>query len=86
MSSFRIGRVFAVLALVIGASTWVAGCKQEEGARCQVDEDCSDGLLCNQATQQCSQTTGGGIDATVPDGPPPDAAIDAIDAPPDVAI
>jgi hypothetical protein len=76
--------VIAVLVLVLGASWTVVACKQAEGERCQVNEDCADNLVCNQATQECSTTTGGGIDATVPDGPPPDAAVDAmIDAMPD---
>lgn len=80
MTTTRIRRLLPLFALVLAVATWVAACKQEEGERCQVDEDCSDGLLCNQATQECSRTTGGGIDASVPDGPPVDAAIDAIDS------
>jgi hypothetical protein len=66
--------------LVIG----IASCKQGEGERCQVAADCQDGFICNQATQTCAKTTGGGIDATVPDGPPItiDAPV-AIDAAPD---
>ena len=78
MKSFRIGRVLVVVGLVLGAAAWMVGCKQSEGDRCQVNDDCADGLLCNQATQQCSQTSGGGIDATVPDGPAVDAAVDAM--------
>jgi len=67
----------------------VAGCKQGKGERCQVEADCADGLLCNQATNTCQETTGGQIDATVPDGPTTgDAGVDAptdapADAPPD---
>lgn len=59
-----------------------AGCKQGEGERCQVNEDCEEGLVCNQATEQCALPGGGGIDATVPDGPTVDAAPDA---PPDAS-
>ena len=71
------------LAFVAGTAAFVTACKQDEGERCQVNTDCADGLVCNQATQECAQTTGGGIDATVPDGP--DAAPDGPpDATPDV--
>lgn len=54
----------------------VAGCKQGKGERCQINDDCTTGLVCNQATNTCQETTGGGIDATVPDGPKNDAALD----------
>jgi hypothetical protein len=64
----------------------IAACKQGEGERCQINDDCTDGLVCNQATQECARTDqSNSIDATVPiDGPPIDAAPDAPpDAPPD---
>jgi hypothetical protein len=77
----RIARLAVAAALVIGTGIWVAACKQGEGDRCQVDADCASGLVCNQATQSCAKTSGGGIDATVPELPMADAAIDAIDAP-----
>jgi len=58
----------AVLAaLASGTTAFLSGCEQEEGARCQQDDDCDDGLLCNQATQSCARTGGGDIDATVPE-------------------
>ena len=97
MRKLRLRTVLPFLAIALAAAAWSA-CKQEEGERCQIDDDCSDGLLCNRATQQCARTSGGGIDATVPiDGPqgadslidsdidaPVDSPIDAdIDAPPD---
>ena len=63
------------LALII--CLLVVGCKSDEGERCQVDEDCANGLVCNKAKNVCSSSTGGGIDAAVPVGPPVDAAIDA---------
>ncbi len=47
-----------------------AACKQGKGDRCQIDDDCTSGLVCNKATNTCQETTGGGIDATVPDAPP----------------
>jgi hypothetical protein len=66
--------VFALAAIVAG----FVACKQGKGDRCQVNADCQDGLLCSSATGTC---VGSGamneIDATVPDGPKADAAIDA---------
>jgi hypothetical protein len=69
---------FALLAIAGSA------CKQQEGERCQTDEDCEGSLICNQATQECSTAAGGGIDATTPefiDADDIDAPDDAIDAP-----
>lgn len=72
---------FAALAGIVSA------CKQQEGDRCQFDDDCEPGLVCNQATAQCaSSNMSSGIDATTPDfldaELDPDAPIDAeIDAP-----
>lgn len=55
----------AIVAAVIGAS--LVACKQGRGDRCQVDDDCGQGLICNKATNTCQETGGGGdIDATVP--------------------
>jgi hypothetical protein len=73
---------------VLFVMLFAAGCKQGLGDRCQITSDCTTPLVCNSATQTCQETTGGGIDAVVPDGPKPDAAIDAPadaprDAPPD---
>jgi len=66
---------------------WVVGCDQGEGDRCQSQDDCVSPLVCNLATGTCSsKNTSGQIDATVPDGPLPDAAVDAIDALPDSSI
>ncbi len=65
----------ALLALALGIAA-VASCKQGEGERCQVAADCQDGFICNQATQTCAKTAGGGIDAVVPvivDAPMEDA-------------
>jgi hypothetical protein len=71
----RLLLMFAVLGTVV-----YVGCKQSDGERCQVDEDCESGL-CNMAKGTCaSGTNTEEIDASVPDGPPPDAAVDA---PPD---
>ena len=66
---------------------FIAGCKQGKGDRCQVAADCASNLVCNQATNTCADMTGGGIDATVPDGPARDAAVDApADAPGDAVL
>jgi hypothetical protein len=74
-----------LLVLLAGLVALVLGCKQGEGERCQVNADCDDGLICNQATNppRCQQpSSSGGIDATVPDIFP-DAPPDAPDAMPD---
>lgn len=78
----RVALITAALALA--AAGFIAACRQSEGDRCQVNADCSDGLICNQATQTCAKTSGGGIDADVPEPPMPDAALP--DAPTDAAI
>ena len=77
--------IFVASLLPIGL---VASCKQSEGERCQVDDDCEDPLVCAQATMTCADNdTSSGIDASLPcdsplgcqlDGPPP--PIDAPDA------
>jgi hypothetical protein len=55
---------------------WAVGCDQGEGDRCQSQDDCVSPLVCNLATATCSsKNTSGQIDATVPDGPLPDAAV-----------
>lgn len=75
-----------LMCAVLAAVTYV-GCKQGEGDRCQVNEDCESGQ-CNVARGTCSSGSVDEslIDATVPDGldapadAPPDAAPDAPDA------
>ena len=71
-----------VMFAVMTAAIYV-GCKQQDGQRCQVNEDCESDV-CNQAKGTCS---GGGndkpVDASIPDGTdaPNDAAMaDAPDA------
>lgn len=73
------------LLVALGIGLWFAACSQGEGDRCQINSDCASGLVCNQATQSCSKTIGGGIDATVPTidasiDAPDDAMVDAPDA------
>ena len=76
--------------LTIGA---LVACKQNQNDHCQVNADCSDGLVCAQATQTCETTSGAGIDAETPDviividapdAQPADAAPDAPDAAPGI--
>ena len=76
----QIGKVVLGCAFTIGVGAWVVGCKQGEGDRCQVNEDCASGLVCNRATQSCAKTNGGGIDANILGNPPIDAPDDAVDA------
>jgi hypothetical protein len=51
----------------------IAGCKQGKGDRCQIEADCQAGLVCSKSGK-CDTSTGGGLDASVPDGPKVDAA------------
>ncbi len=84
----RSRRHWLALALLTMISIgWAVGCDQGEGERCQSQDDCVSPLVCNLATGTCSsKNTSGQIDATVPDGPLPDAAVDAVDAAPDSSI
>jgi len=68
--------MFAVV--VVGAL--LGGCKQGKGERCQIQADCSDPLVCNQATQTCQDPGGTDLDAAVPADAPTDAPPDAPDA------
>ena len=65
--------VVCTLALVSSLVT-VAACKQGEGDRCQVKEDCESNLDCNQAKGTCQSESGGDLDANT---------IDAVPNPPD---
>ena len=70
----------ALVAAVVAAAAFVA-CKQGKGDRCQINSDCSGGLVCSPATQTCVVVGATDeIDAGVPDAPhdaPHDAAVDA---------
>ena len=68
-------RTLLLCCLVAGAVLYA--CKQGEGERCQVDADCAEHLVCNKAKNTCQATSGGDLDATIPDMVP-------IDAPPDM--
>jgi len=64
--------MFVTSLLAVGL---VASCKQSEGERCQVDDDCVDPLVCAQATQTCADNdTSSGIDALPPIDAPAEAA------------
>jgi hypothetical protein len=63
--------------LAIAASLTVSACKQGRNERCQVQSDCDDGLICSLATQECSDQTNSGIDASLPVDAAPDAPPDA---------
>jgi hypothetical protein len=65
-----------LLGLVVTVAIY-AGCKQGPGDRCQVLADCQDGLVCNTATHVCQGGSGAELDASVPDAPKADAAVDA---------
>lgn len=68
----------ALVIAALFALALVASCKQGEGERCQVDDDCEDPLVCAQATQTCANSnTSAGIDALPPIDAPADAAPDA---------
>jgi len=59
--------IVAVLIAFVSVGAFVTACKQSRGDRCQINDDCADGLVCNKATNTCQSMTGGGLDATVPD-------------------
>jgi hypothetical protein len=59
--------IIAALVACVSLAAFVTACKQSRGDRCQIDADCGDGLVCNKATNTCQSTTGGGLDASVPD-------------------
>ena len=67
-----------VMLAVLSAAVYV-GCKQKDGDRCQVNDDCESGQ-CNMSKGTCTSGTGGGSsDADMPDlviDGPPDAMAD----------
>jgi hypothetical protein len=70
----RIALRLGLLGLAVVAAS---GCKQGLNQRCQVQADCDDNLVCNEGTNTCTETTGTGLDATVPIDAPRDAPLDA---------
>ncbi len=59
------------------SSLSLTGCKQGLGERCQVTPDCSDGLVCNEASMVCARpaSTDGGTE-TLPIDAPADSVTD----------
>lgn len=68
---------------LVGSLAAIAACKQGEGDRCQVDDDCETGLSCNKATTTCTSKMGGAADASIIDQAPADAPVDG---PPDAML
>jgi hypothetical protein len=66
-----------ILALVSSLVT-LAACKQGQGERCQIDDDCDSMLVCNKAKNTCQSTDGDELDASVIDAAPADAPPDAL--------
>jgi len=65
---------FAIVAS-LGA---LSACKQGQGDRCQVNDDCESPLVCNKAKNTCENGTGGDQDAGIIDAiPQSDAGVDA---------
>ena len=67
-----------VVLIVIGClsiAAVAASCKSGEGDRCQVTADCEEPLVCNKAKNTCQSSSGGDLDASVPDAPT-DAPVD----------
>ncbi len=79
----RLRKLVPVLLLAGALAGWAIGCKQGEGDRCQVNDDCESPLVCNQATQTCSTSSGGGLDASLPIDAPLDSPPDS---PPDTTV
>lgn len=76
----QVSFAIAFAACVLLALGLVAACRQGEGARCQVDDDCEDPLVCVEATHTCANSNSSmGIDAEIPIDAP-DAMPDAPDA------
>jgi hypothetical protein len=64
-------RRFTSALAILGLTLALSACKQGEGERCQIDDDCEDGLECNASTMECQSTGGQVFDAApIPDGPP----------------
>jgi hypothetical protein len=81
-------RLLLTVAFFAATAGVIAACKQQEGDRCQTNDDCDTGLVCNQATGVCANSsTSTAIDATTPDFLDAELDPDApVDAPDDVAI
>jgi hypothetical protein len=54
---------FLCAAVLVGGLA-LAGCKQDEGQRCEVDTDCAAGLVCNPTGMPAGTTQSSGVCAT----------------------
>ncbi len=72
--------LFACTIALVGSVATFTACKQGQNDRCQIDDDCESGLVCNKAKNTCQSTSGGDLDADVIDAVPADAVPDAPDA------
>ena len=79
----------SLLTLLATISLLGPACKQGEGERCQIDDDCSGSLVCSDSQHICVSSAATPDSAQPPDarpdGPPADAGpdgppVDAIDA------
>jgi hypothetical protein len=68
--------LISTLALVASIATLVS-CKQGEGERCQIDDDCESPLVCNMAKNTCQGSGRADFDAGTIDMVPSDVATDA---------
>ena len=68
--------LFGCLLAASASIVTVAACKEGQGDRCQVNDDCEDGLVCNKAKNTCQSTEGGDEDAQTIDMVPADAPPD----------
>jgi hypothetical protein len=78
----RLAYVLAALTVLGLSAGLIGGCKQKEGERCQINDDCASGLVCNTGTGTCQHAGAASVDAV----PPPDAVVDSgpIDATPPI--
>jgi hypothetical protein len=72
------------LPLLLLLLAFAPACKQGDGERCQIDDDCSSGLECSNSQHICVPVGVGTPDAVPvsdarPDGPTPDGGPDAPD-------
>ncbi|HTJ41402.1 MAG TPA: hypothetical protein VL463_04875 [Kofleriaceae bacterium] len=74
----RLAYVLVPLALLGVSAGLIAGCKQKEGERCETNDDCDTGLVCNEGNGVCQPANATGPDAQFT----PDATGPTIDAQP----
>jgi hypothetical protein len=67
----------ALRSLSVGVLLLAGACKQGEGDRCEVDNDCEAPLRCENVTESKSQGPSGHCGSGQTTGPPRDAAVDA---------